>query len=75
MVNAMISRAFPDDLIVGEEDSGALSSNPGLLSKVVDLTNSVFTEKLSAEQILSFIDKGCHKGGAGRWYILDALSS
>ena len=51
-----IGDAFPDDVIVAEEDSEALKENPPLLSRVTDYVNQ-FAEASSA-QVCDWIDRG-----------------
>lgn len=55
MVNTYLRKHFPEDPIVGEEDSKDLRGEAGkaLREKVHELTNGVFTEseKLSEDKV------------------------
>ncbi|KAJ3013046.1 hypothetical protein HKX48_005937 [Thoreauomyces humboldtii] len=76
VVNAMLQRAFPDDPIVGEEDSAELRSQTETVEKVVRLANSVMDEddQMSETQVLDAIDRGTHAGGSkGRFWTLDPI--
>lgn len=48
MINTILSRAFPDDPVVGEEDAADLRGEPAtaLRNRVVELANSTLTAKL-----------------------------
>jgi 3'(2'), 5'-bisphosphate nucleotidase len=87
MINHIVGEVFPDDAIVGEEDSSALREDTDeartLLQRVVTLTNEglaslpagVLTQpSLTAEQICAAIDRGADEGGpAGRRWCLDPI--
>ena len=49
VVNTILSRAFPDDKIVGEEDSSSISGpkEQALRSRIVDLANEALTKDLA----------------------------
>ena len=76
LVNAILHSVFPNDPIVGEEDSGELRSNPQLREKVWRLVSSTLQDVSSvdlereggnipnADEMMRFIDKGCAAGGA-----------
>ncbi|KAI9273058.1 3',5'-bisphosphate nucleotidase [Phascolomyces articulosus] len=78
IINTYLHKAFPNDPIVGEEDSKDLRGDAGkiLREKVHSLTNGVLdeSEKLSEDQILEAIDRGNYAGGAkGRHWALDPI--
>ncbi|CAO3633871.1 unnamed protein product [Mucor fragilis] len=78
IVNTYLKDHFPEDPIVGEEDSKDLQGDEGkpLREKVFSLTNGVLSdnEKLSEQQILDAIDRGNYIGGAkGRHWALDPI--
>ncbi|KAF2099705.1 myo-inositol-1-monophosphatase [Rhizodiscina lignyota] len=68
LIVSAIHGAFPEDVIVGEEDASSLRSNPDLAQQVWDLVQSTnlgneINEKLmsrpkSLEEMLDFIDLG-----------------
>ncbi|KAG2218951.1 hypothetical protein INT45_004643 [Circinella minor] len=78
IINTYLHKAFPNDPIIGEEDSKDLRGDEGkvLREKVHSLTNGVLddSEKLSEEQILEAIDRGNYVGGPkGRHWALDPI--
>ncbi|ORX47060.1 3',5'-bisphosphate nucleotidase [Hesseltinella vesiculosa] len=78
IVNTYLTQSFPEDPIVGEEDSKDLRGDVGkiLREKVFSLTNGVLDaqEKLTEDQILAAIDRGNYAGGAkGRHWALDPI--
>ncbi|KAI9306826.1 3',5'-bisphosphate nucleotidase [Cunninghamella echinulata] len=78
IVNTYLEKAFPEDPIVGEEDSKDLRGEEGkiLREKVFSLTNGILNdnEKLTEDQILKAIDRGNYEGGnQGRHWALDPI--
>ncbi|KAI8816434.1 3',5'-bisphosphate nucleotidase [Fimicolochytrium jonesii] len=74
VVNSILHAAFPNDPIVGEEDSAELKKNEDVKRKVVELANSVVDRKLSDEEVITAIDLGTYAGGAkGRFWTLDPI--
>ncbi|KAI8375794.1 3',5'-bisphosphate nucleotidase [Blakeslea trispora] len=78
IVNTHLEKYFPNDPIVGEEDSKDLQGDAGkvLREKVFSLTNGVLdqSEKLTEQQILNAIDRGNYAGGPkGRHWALDPI--
>lgn len=78
IVNTCLKEHFPNDPIVGEEDSKDLQGDEGkvLREKVFSLTNGVLgdNEKLTEREILDAIDRGNYAGGAkGRHWALDPI--
>ncbi|KAI9029112.1 3',5'-bisphosphate nucleotidase [Phycomyces nitens] len=78
IVNTYLEKAFPNDAIIGEEDSQDLRGDTGkiLREKVHSLTNGVLSasEQLSEDQILKAIDRGNYAGGpTGRHWALDPI--
>ena len=80
IVNAILSSVFPQDPIVGEEDSGELRRNENLRDKVWKLVESTLAEEdvssgeverddiggriPNAEEMMNYIDKGSAVGGS-----------
>jgi 3'(2'), 5'-bisphosphate nucleotidase len=84
IVNAILAKYFPDDQIVGEEDSKDLqeSGAESLRHKVIGLANEgltqagplAFAQPLSEDQVLQAIDRGNSAGGIkGRMWTLDPI--
>lgn len=76
IVNNTLSEAFPNDPIVGEEDSKDLRVPEGavLKQKVVDLCNESFGKVADEEKWLQAIDRGVYGGGSkGRHWTLDPI--
>ncbi|TPX69942.1 3'(2'),5'-bisphosphate nucleotidase [Spizellomyces sp. 'palustris'] len=74
VVNSILHAAFPNDPIVGEEDSSELQQNKATCDKVVDLANSVVDSPMSTDEILKAIDLGMYTGGPkGRFWTLDPI--
>jgi len=75
IVNAILSSAFPNDPIVGEEDSAELRKDKQLQDKVWKLVSSTLQDVApqdladqggnisDAEEMMNYIDKGCSAGG------------
>ncbi|CAH1764811.1 607_t:CDS:2 [Entrophospora sp. SA101] len=68
VVNAILFNTFPNDPIVGEEDSKDLHGNDAsvkeLRKRILNLTNSVLDDPLDEKKLLDAIDRGSHPGGA-----------
>ncbi|TPX59771.1 3'(2'),5'-bisphosphate nucleotidase [Powellomyces hirtus] len=74
VVNSILHAAFPEDPIVGEEDSVELRENEATLNKVVELANSVVNQPLTSSEVLQAIDLGTYAGGKkGRFWTLDPI--
>ncbi|KAI7864727.1 3',5'-bisphosphate nucleotidase [Spinellus fusiger] len=78
IVNTYLEEAFPNDPIIGEEDSKDLRGESGkvLREKVHSLTNGILSaeQRLSEDQILRAIDRGNYTGGpSGRHWALDPI--
>ncbi len=43
----MLAKAFPDDPLVGEEDTKDLRANPAMRDRVVELANEALTAYLA----------------------------
>lgn len=69
IINHEISKAFPNDAIVGEEDSSYLKSDHVLMKSLVELMDGY-----SPEQICALIDRGNDSGGPHkRFWTLDPI--
>ncbi|KAJ1848468.1 3'(2'),5'-bisphosphate nucleotidase [Coemansia sp. RSA 2708] len=76
VVNSILEKHFPNDPIVGEEDSKDLQGDAGrvLREKVVDLVNTATDAPMSADEVLRAIDRGQYTGGStGRHWTLDPI--
>ncbi|KAJ3355469.1 hypothetical protein HDU83_003447 [Entophlyctis luteolus] len=78
IVNALLEKHFPEDPIVGEEDSRDLRADPAMRERVLQLVNSVQKDnespEMSAEELCRSIDLGNFVGGpTGRFWTLDPI--
>lgn len=74
IVNDILHKAFPDDPIVGEEDSSDLLENDMLDRKVVELVQSSYDSQMAMTQVHKAIDRGQYKGGPkGRFWTIDPI--
>ncbi|KAJ2010889.1 3'(2'),5'-bisphosphate nucleotidase [Coemansia sp. S85] len=84
VVNHILERYFPDDPVVGEEDSKDLQGEEGrvLREKVTELVNATTGDAMSSDEascfarscILRAIDRGQYAGGPrGRHWTLDPI--
>lgn len=73
---------YPDDKIIGEEDTSELRANAPLREKVVSLVNEGFgrvdgwgkDEKYTTEQVLDAVDAGSATGGKeGRFWTIVSI--
>lgn len=67
-----IREAFPDDIIVAEEDSQALRENPHLMQRVTGYVNRFAAAQPSAETVCDWIDRGNGQVGE-RFWTLDPI--
>jgi 3'(2'), 5'-bisphosphate nucleotidase len=75
LISHHLKNAFPDDLLVGEEDSRLLrkAENRGVKEAVVKIVHR-FNPHLSPRDVLDAIDRGTAKGGPeGRFWIVDPI--
>ncbi|KAJ1996822.1 3'(2'),5'-bisphosphate nucleotidase, partial [Coemansia thaxteri] len=76
VVNRILEQHFPDDPVVGEEDSRDLQGEEGrvLREKVVELANAASADQMSSDEVLRSIDRGQYAGGSqGRHWTLDPI--
>jgi len=76
VINLALLDAFPNDPVVGEEDSKDLKSPTGaaLRAKVVEWTNEVLGTNFPEETVLEGIDRGKFAGSStGRFWTLDPI--
>ncbi|MCD4748422.1 MAG: 3'(2'),5'-bisphosphate nucleotidase [Thermoanaerobaculales bacterium] len=75
-IQAVVSRRlkenFPTDLLLAEEDSGALVESPDMAAKVLDLTRSAIPD-IDGDEVAVALDRGDHEGGSGRYWVLDPV--
>ncbi len=67
-----IRDAFPDDVIVAEEDAQALKENTTLLERVTDYVNRLKKETISMDTVCEWIDRGSGEVGQ-RFWTLDPI--
>ena len=67
-----ISEAFPDDVIVAEEDSQALQENPQLMQRVTGYVDRFATGISSVQTVCDWIDQGNGEVGE-RFWTLDPI--
>ncbi|RKU36765.1 3'(2'),5'-bisphosphate nucleotidase [Candidatus Poribacteria bacterium] len=67
-----IRDAFPDDVIVAEEDAQALKENTTLLERVTDYVNRFKKETISMDTVCEWIDRGSGEVGQ-RFWTLDPI--
>jgi 3'(2'), 5'-bisphosphate nucleotidase len=70
----LIGAAFPHDPIIGEEESGALrrEGNRPFLDRVLEELRAIGVEA-TGEQACDWIDRGCEKKFAPRFWTLDPI--
>jgi 3'(2'), 5'-bisphosphate nucleotidase len=70
----LIGDAFPNDPIIGEEESGALrrQENGPFLERVLEELRAIGVEA-TGEQACDWIDRGCEKNYARRFWTLDPI--
>ena len=70
----LIGNAFPHDPIIGEEESGALrrQENGPFLERVLEELRAIGVEA-TGEQACDWIDRGCEKKYAPRFWTLDPI--
>jgi 3'(2'), 5'-bisphosphate nucleotidase len=70
----LIGNAFPRDPIIGEEESGALrrAENGPFLERVLEELRAIGVEA-GGEQACDWIDRGCEKKYAPRFWTLDPI--
>ncbi|KAG0280709.1 ATP-dependent RNA helicase ddx42 [Linnemannia exigua] len=76
VINTILHKSFPEDPIVGEEDSKDLRGEEGrsMREKVLELANSGLDQALTEDLLLETIDRGTFAGGAkGRMWALDPI--
>ncbi|MCG9129325.1 3'(2'),5'-bisphosphate nucleotidase [Candidatus Poribacteria bacterium] len=62
-----IENAFPEDIVVGEEDANSLRSNTDLLDRVVDNVRSTVSDNILPRQVCDWIDRGSGDIGVSYW--------
>ena len=62
-----IGDAFPDDVIVAEEDAHALKENPTLLERVTGYVNCFTKKTVLADSVCEWIDRGGGEVGHHFW--------
>ena len=75
IVCALLAEAFPDDPVVGEEDSAELRKDDqaAIRQSVVSHTCDGLGELVDAPQVMSWIDRGGSAGDGGRYWTVDPI--
>ncbi len=74
VINLVISAHFPDDLIVGEEDSGLMRNHPQIASQVLRLVNEAMPDAIGPDGLMDAIDRGSRApNGCGRFWTVDPI--
>lgn len=75
LICELLAARLPNDLIVGEEDAGALRDplNYELLERVVGAVGVARGEPIPPEDVLDWIDRGAHRGQPRRYWTLDPI--
>lgn len=70
-----LSRAFPEDKFVAEEDSALLKSSLSIQAKVLEAVSAATGEKWDPDRLFATVDKGQWDGGtsSGRVWVLDPI--
>jgi len=72
-INSRVSKAFPEDCIVGEETTDELEANDDLLDRVSDFVGQL-TKTSNRDDILHAVRLGtCKPPATGRFWILDPI--
>jgi 3'(2'), 5'-bisphosphate nucleotidase len=75
LISFYLKNAFPDDLLVGEEDSRLLrqAENQGVKEAVIEIVHR-FNPHLHPSEVLDAIDRGSGEGGPeGRFWTVDPV--
>ncbi|MCI0519641.1 MAG: 3'(2'),5'-bisphosphate nucleotidase [Chloroflexi bacterium] len=67
----LLSRAFPDDALIGEENAAALRQEPALLEQVTAFVREAIPQA-TPEQVCAWIDRG-GAGASQRFWTLDPI--
>jgi HAL2 family 3'(2'),5'-bisphosphate nucleotidase len=74
VIDLVLSADFPDDPIVGEEDSGLLRNHPRIADQVLDLVNAVMPDAITIDGLMAAIDRGSSDPkGSGRFWTVDPI--
>ena len=74
LISLYLQKQFPQDPIIGEEDTTELRKNDALRERVVGLVNKYGEEEYSEKQVLEAIDLGSAEGGkTGRFWTIDPV--
>lgn len=73
IINKALSRSFPNDPIVGEEDAAELRGESSALLKPIARYLTEVGLEMSEDEICDAIDLGDHLGGSERFWTLDPI--
>ena len=73
VVSRRLAERFPDDPLLAEEDSAALTEEPEMAERVLDLAAGPLPE-LTPDGMIEALDRGGYEGTAsGRYWVLDPI--
>jgi len=72
IINKNLQAAFPDDPVIGEEESRPLHENPSIQQKVLKLLEP-HIEGIDISELSNLIDHGCSRKNTGRYWTLDPI--
>ena len=73
LVVDVLSRAFPGDKFIAEEDSEALRSDPAIRGAVLSALQAATSSAWTEERLYSTVDRGSFSGSAPRVWVLDPV--
>lgn len=76
IISKYLNKRFPNDKIVGEENSSSLKKkcNRQIVSEVLKLVNGEFDESLDENKLYELINKGNYTGSKkGRFWVIDPI--
>lgn len=72
VVSRRLGEAFPDDPLLAEEDSAALTGEPLMAQRVFDQVVLHFPN-ITRDEMVVALDRGGHEGGDDRYWVLDPI--
>ena len=72
VVSCRLAEAFPDDALLAEEDSAALTDEPEMSRRVLSEVRLHIPE-ITLDEMVAALDRGGHDGGDRRYWVLDPI--
>jgi len=72
VVSRRLAEAFPDDALLAEEDSAALTDEPEMSRRVLAEVQLHIPE-ITLDEMVAALDRGGHDGGDRRYWVLDPI--